>query len=110
MWQVARIVNVVVLITNQLEYRPLHAVSNTKTTAADRLNFYSWFPFKLGRCGEVKDVILIDEWLFENSAKFSENADLYPSKVSNNLVGCPIKVGTLGIDPYVIMTKKLHTE
>jgi hypothetical protein len=105
LWQLARIVNVVVLTTNQLEYRPLHAVSTTKTTAADRLNLYSWFLFKLGRCGEVQDVILIDKWLFEKSGTFSENAHLYPSKVPNNLLRCSIKIGTIGIDPYVIMTE-----
>jgi len=58
MWQIASIVNVVVLIPNQFAYRPLHAMSTTKTTAADRLNLYTWFPFKLGGCGEVQDVIL----------------------------------------------------
>jgi hypothetical protein len=60
LWQVARIVNVVVLIPNQFAYRPLHAISTKKTTAADRLNLYTWFPFKLGGCGEVQDVILLD--------------------------------------------------
>jgi len=67
LWQVARIVNVVVLIPNQIPYRPLHAVSNTKTPAADRLNLYTWFPFNLGRWGELHDVILLDEWVFENN-------------------------------------------
>jgi len=38
LWQVAKIVNVVILIPNQFEYRPLHALNNTKTSA-DRLNF-----------------------------------------------------------------------
>jgi len=103
LWQVARIVNVVVLIPNQFAHRPLHAMSTTKTTEADRLNLYTWFPFKLGGCGEVQDVILLDEWVFENNGRFSENAHLYPSKVPKNFMGCPIKVGTLGIDPYVIM-------
>jgi hypothetical protein len=55
LWQLARIVNVVVLIANQFAYRPLHAMNTTKTTAADRLNLYTWFPFKLGGCGEVKN-------------------------------------------------------
>jgi len=76
LWQVARIVNVVVLIPNQFQYRSLHAVSTTKTTAADRLNLYTWFPYKLGGCGEVQDVILLDEWVFENNGKFLKNAQL----------------------------------
>ena len=105
LWQVARIVNVVVLIPNQFAYRPLHAVSSTKTTEADRLNFYTWFPFKLGRCAEVQDVILVDEWVFENNGRLLENAHLYPTKVPKYFMGCPVKVGTLGINPVVIITE-----
>jgi ABC-type amino acid transport substrate-binding protein len=86
-------------------------VSSTKTAAADRLNLYSWFPFKVGRCGEAQDVILLDEWLFETNGRYSENADLYPEKVSNDLMGCPIKVATVGINPYVIMTENyIHND
>ena len=70
LWQVARIVNVVVLIANQFEYRPLRAVSTTKTTEANKLNLYTWFPYKLGGCGQVQDVILLDEWVFENNGRF----------------------------------------
>jgi len=104
LWQVARIVNVVVLIPNQFAYRPLLAVKSTNISSPDKLNLYTWFPFKLGGCGEVQDVILLDEWLFENSGRFSENAKLYASKVPKNFMGCPINVGTIGIDPYVITT------
>jgi len=105
LWQVARIVNVVVLIPNQFPYRTLRAMSTTKTTAADSLNLYSWFPYNLGGCGEVQDVILLDEWVFENTGRFSENAQLYPTKVPKYFMGCPIKVGTIGVNPYVIMTE-----
>ena len=105
LWQVARIINVVVLILNQFAYRPLHSMSTTKTKAAERLNLYTWFPFKLGRCGDVQEVILLDEWVIEHNGGFSENAHLYPAKVPKNFMGCPIKVGTVGIDPYVIMTE-----
>jgi hypothetical protein len=105
LWQVARIVNVLVLIPNQSAYRPLHAVSSTKTSAADRLNVYTWFPFKFGTCGETQEVFLIDEWLFESKEKFSKNAHPYPSKVPKNLMGCPLNVSTVGISPSVIMTE-----
>jgi len=105
LWQVARIVNVVVLIPNQFPYRPLHAVSTTKATTAHSLNLYTWFPYKLGGCGEVQDVILLDEWVFENNGRFSKNSQFYPTKVPKYFMGCPIKVGTMGINPYVIMTE-----
>jgi hypothetical protein len=68
--QVARIVNVLVLIRNQFAFRPLHVVSTTKTTAADRLNVYTWFSFKWEKFGEVQDVILLDEWVFENKDRY----------------------------------------
>ena len=92
-------------MTNKFAYRPLHAVSTTKTTAADRLNLYTWFTFKLGECGEVQDVILLGEWVFENNGRFLENAHLYPAKVPKNLMGCPVRLGTVGFDPYVILTE-----
>ena len=105
LWQLARIVNVVVLIPNQFAHRPLHAMSTTKTTAAERLNLYTWLPFILGNCGEVKEVILLDEWVFENSGRFSEKADLFPLKVPKHLIGFPIKIGTFDITSYVIVTE-----
>ena len=105
LWEVARIVNVVVLIPNKFAYRLLHAVSTTKATAADRLNLYTCFPYELGGCGEVQDFILLEEWVFENNGRFSENVHLYHTKVPKNFMGCPIRVGTMGIDPIAIMTE-----
>ena len=98
LWQVARIVNVVVLIPNQFAYRPLIPMRNTNVTKADRLNLYTWFPFKFGRCGEIQEVILLDEWVIEHNGRFSENAHFYPAKVPKKFMGCPIKFGTIGID------------
>ena len=105
LWQLTRIVNVVVLITNKVAFRTLHAMSTTKTTRADRLNLYIWFPFKLGGCGEFHDVILLGEWVFENNGRFLENAHLYPVKLPKDFMGCPIIFGNFGINPYVIMTE-----
>ena len=95
----------VALIPNQFEYRPLIAMRTEKTIAADRLILYTWFPFKVERCGESQGVILLDELIIENNGGFSENGHLYPQKVPKNFMGCPIKVGTVGIDPSVIVTE-----
>ena len=105
LWQVARIVNVVVLIPNQFAYRPLHAMSSTKTRAADRLNLYTWFPYKLGMWGEVQDVILLEQWVFENNGRFSDNVHLYPAKVPTDFMGFPIKVAVIGHDASVKITE-----
>ena len=79
LWQVARIVNVVVFIPNQFAYVLVHATRITKTKAADRLKLYTWFPFKFGRCGEVQEATLLDEWVIEQNGRFSENVRLYPA-------------------------------
>jgi len=105
LWQKARIVNVMVLIPIQVAYPQLHAITATNTRVADRLNLYTWFPFKLEECGEVQEVILLDGWVIEHNGRFSENANLYLAKVPKNFMGCPIKLGTIGIEPYVIMTE-----
>jgi len=98
---------VVALITNQFcVYQPLHDTNTTKITSADRLNLYSWFShLNWEGVGEAGDVILLDEWLFENDGRFSENVNLYPAKVPEDLMGCSIKLGTEGINPYVMMTE-----
>jgi hypothetical protein len=66
---------------------------------------YTWFPFKLTEFGEVHDIILLDEWVFENNDRFLENAHLYPERVPKNYMGCPIKLGTFGKEPNIIMTE-----
>jgi hypothetical protein len=53
----------------------------------------------------VLEVILLDELVTEHNDRFLENAYLYPAKVPQHFMGCPIKVGTVGIDPFVIMTE-----
>jgi len=47
LWQVARIVNLLVWITNHFACRPLHAMKTPKTTTSVSLILYTWFPFKL---------------------------------------------------------------
>jgi hypothetical protein len=105
LWQMAYIVNVVVLIPHQSAYPLLNATSSTHNTISDTLNLYTWFPYKLGRCGEIREVILQDKWVSENKGRFSENVHLYPAKVPKSFMGCPIKVATIGTDPAVILTE-----
>jgi len=66
---------------------------------------YTWFPFKHGRWGELQDVILLDEWVFENNGTFSENANLYPPKVPNNFMGLPFKVAVIVVNRDEIITE-----
>jgi len=105
LWQIANIVNVVVLVPHQFAQPQLNSNSSTHGTGSGRLNLYTWFPYKLGRCGEFQEVILIDQWVCENKGTFSENAYLYPPKVPKSFTHCPIKVASIGVDPLVIVTE-----
>jgi hypothetical protein len=104
LWQMGNIVNVVVLVPQKFAHHPINSTSITHSTGPDRLDLYTWFPYKLGRCGEVQEVILMDQWVSENQGTFSENAYLYPAKIPKSFMRCPIKVATIGVDPYVIWT------
>jgi hypothetical protein len=104
LWQMANIVNVVVLVPHQFEHPPLNSTTSTHTTGSDRLDLYTWFPYKLGRCAELQEVIFQDQWVSENKGTFSENTYLYPAKVPKSFTRCPIKVANIGVDPYVILT------
>jgi hypothetical protein len=105
LWQVANIVNVVVLVPNQFAHPPINSTNSTYRIGSDRLNLYTLFPYKMGKCGKFQEVILIDQWVFENKGTFSENAYLYPAKVPKSFTCCPIKLATIGVDPYVILTE-----
>ena len=105
LWQIAKIVNVVVLVPHKFTHLPPHSTSSTYRSGSGRLNLYTWFPYKLGRCGEFQEVILIDQWVSENKGTFSENVNLYPPKVPKSFTHCPIKVASIGFDPYVIVTE-----
>jgi hypothetical protein len=105
LWQMANIVNVVVMVPHKFAHPPLHSINSTHRNGSDRLNLYTWFPYKLGRCGEVQEVTLQDQWISENKGKFSENSYLYPAKVPKSFTRCPIKVATIGVDPFIIWTE-----
>jgi hypothetical protein len=60
-------------------------MSTRNSTAADKLIMFTWFPFKFGCCGEVQDVVVLDEWVFENNGRFTKNAHLYPGKIPSSM-------------------------
>ncbi|PSN52613.1 Ionotropic receptor 199 [Blattella germanica] len=66
--------------------------------------FYTWFPYKSkSECFDVRDVTLIDKCIVQNNQTiFTNNADLFPTKVTNDLQGCPIIAATFPIDLLVV--------
>lgn len=65
------------------------------------LDLYSGFPYQNGNCEEVKEITLVDKWVLENNGTFSENTNLYPSKIPNNFQKCVIKAASIGFHPFV---------
>jgi len=110
LWQIANIVNVVVLVPHKFTHPPPQFTSSIYRSGSDRLNLYTWFPYELERSGKFQEVILIDQWVSENKVTFSENAYLYPPKVPKNFTRFPIKLHSIGGNPYVIGTENYQQD
>ena len=53
---------------------------------------YTWFPYQSSdRCTEVNDITQLDGWVISAHGYFTENSDLFPVKIKNNLNRCPMK-------------------
>jgi hypothetical protein len=74
------------------------------------LDLYSGFPYEMGNCEEIKEISLMDQWIFEdNDGTFSKNQNLFPPRLQKDFQNCVIKVGTIGYSPFVILLGN-HTE
>ncbi|PSN58079.1 Ionotropic receptor 654 [Blattella germanica] len=91
MWDLFKIVNVVVLLPEDDDY-----------TNNPMIHLYTWFPYEEGQCGEVQHVVLIDEY----NGTFRYNANLFPPKVPLDLRGCTLMAGTFEYLPSVILKNK----
>ncbi|GFG37981.1 hypothetical protein Cfor_03862, partial [Coptotermes formosanus] len=69
----------------------------------DTLDLYTGFPYQSGKCEDVTEVTLLDQWHLHNGT-FIHNANLFPLKSTENFHGCKIRAATFGIPPYVILT------
>jgi hypothetical protein len=67
------------------------------------LDLYTFFPYEPGNCGTVSDITIVDKWLLEDNGTFERNANLFPSKVPDDFMGCPVKVSALGFRPFIIV-------
>jgi hypothetical protein len=90
MWEREKIVNLLVMICT-----PRH---NGQTFASD---LYTWFPYEPGQCGQVTRIVLLDQCV---SGGLAHNVTYFPSKVPQDLIGCPIKASVSDMSPYVILT------
>jgi hypothetical protein len=59
------------------------------------LNLYTWFPYSShDNCGEVKNVVLLNQWSTEGEGKFVREGSLFQYEVRSNFHGCTIDLST----------------
>jgi hypothetical protein len=107
-WNLAKIANVVVLIPNTREKtisREEKDASLYEVSRSSRLNLYTFFPFQKENCGEVEDVVLLDQWTDEADGTLSFDKNLYQTKSPKDFLGCPMKVASIATEPYVIVAE-----
>lgn len=105
MWEMNRIVNVVILVRNSDEF----SSGSNEGRESGVLDVYTWFPYRQGSCAEPAQVVLVDRCLAENNWQLTTNLSLFPNKIPKNLLGCHLRVSTSHLDPYVIL-KRNYTE
>ena len=79
LWQIGRWYNVVVVVQQD-----------------DLLNLYTWFPYSShGNCADVKNVVLINQWVMEGDGTFVREGSLYPCKIPSNFHSCTVNLPAL---------------
>jgi hypothetical protein len=59
------------------------------------LNLYTWFPYSShDNCGDVKNVVLMNQWMMEEEGKFLREGSLFPYKIPATFHGCTVNVST----------------
>jgi hypothetical protein len=55
-----------------------------------------WFPYlSHDHCADVKNVVLINQWVMEGEGKFVREGSLYPYKIPSNFHSCTVNVSAL---------------
>ena len=101
LWKEHLIIDNTILIATRDNYLPINSKNYTDGLRKDTLDQYTGFPYERGRCGDVTDVTLLDQWRLHNGT-FIHNTKLFPLKIPDNFHGCKIRVSTLGLPPYII--------
>jgi len=79
LWEIGRGYNVVVVVQQ-----------------VDLLNLYTWFPYSShDNCADVKNVVLINQWVMEGEGIFVREGSLYPYKITSIFHGCTVNLSAL---------------
>jgi hypothetical protein len=105
LWKEHFIIDNTILIADHNNYVQINDRNYTEGLRAATFDLYTGFPNERGRCGDIKDVTLLDQWHLHNGM-FIHNANLFPLKTTDNFHGCQIRVASIGIPPYIILTGK----
>jgi hypothetical protein len=109
LWELGTISNLVVLIPSSDKPVTINYISRMQMEEIKTFDLYTFFPYTTKNCGKVTDVILIDKWLLQKKGRFDRDADLFPPKIPDDFMGCPIRVSTIGFEPFVVITHN-HTQ
>ncbi|PSN32136.1 Ionotropic receptor 594 [Blattella germanica] len=83
------IINIVVMVPN----------FNNETFYSSAVDLFTWFPYNNGTCGEVENVVMVDQWI-NNTLR--EGSSFFPMKIPKKFNKCPIKIAALGIEPFIV--------
>jgi hypothetical protein len=103
LWKEHFIIDNTILIAVRDNYVPINGKNYNGGLRKDTLDLYTGLPYEHGKCGDVTDVTLLDQWRLHNGT-FIHNANLFPLKITDNFHGCHIRVATFGPPPYNILT------
>jgi hypothetical protein len=98
LWKEHSIIDCTILTVLRDKYLPINGTHYTDGPKQDILDLYTGFPYQRGKCGDVTDINLLDQWHLHNGT-FIHNANLFPLKTPENFRGCQIRVGSIGIPP-----------
>ncbi|PSN42422.1 Ionotropic receptor 601 [Blattella germanica] len=103
LWDDYRITNVLIMTPN-VDKRE-NEIEEVDTYLFD---IYSAFPYRDGSCGKINNVMKVDQ-CFLGKHTFLKNDNLFPNKVPTNLNKCPVVISTVGLEPYLILSRN-YTE
>ncbi|KAJ4431201.1 hypothetical protein ANN_19798 [Periplaneta americana] len=98
MWSYYNIINNLVVVPNQDECQrnELGNAMNEPT-----VDLHTGFPYEQGNSGEVKEVVLLDQFRWDKYPTPGQEVNFFPTKTPKNYQDCPFKVASIGIDPFI---------
>jgi len=110
LWEVYRVLNVVVLIP-QTRHMALGTAKTDQNTMTSIIDLYTWFPYQSEvKCANIDDVVLIDRWIVEDEGHFLGNVYLFPTKIHKNFHGCPLRASVIPVPPLLFMKNNSDEE